>query len=198
MNGTPSVAGWASSSANAWTPMWPSPIFWCRSRNAPRTSIESLAWTSRSRPGRRSPPPGRGWRPRRRARRAVRRRRTRGRCPGRSRPWGGSPAPRGRARGRPRPRTATGPDRRSARAAARERRRRPPRPAAAAGLADLPHRGGVLLLAPVGVHERAGVHDDALDPDLGGAAQVVGDDATELPQVVGRRASRGSRGTACG
>ena len=31
--------------------MWPSPSFWCRSLKAPRTSIESLAWTSRSRPG---------------------------------------------------------------------------------------------------------------------------------------------------
>ncbi len=31
--------------------MWPSPIFWWRSLNAPRTSIESFACTSRSRSG---------------------------------------------------------------------------------------------------------------------------------------------------
>ncbi len=50
-NGTPAVAGCASSSRNASTPMCPSPMFWCRSLNAPRTSIESFACTSRSRPG---------------------------------------------------------------------------------------------------------------------------------------------------
>ena len=43
--------GGRSSSANASVPMWPSPMRWCRSLNAPRTSIESLACTSRSRPG---------------------------------------------------------------------------------------------------------------------------------------------------
>ncbi len=77
--------------------MWPSPIFWCRSLNAPRTSIESLACISRSRPARRS-------------RRSGRRCRSGAgssgrppaamvaRCPGRCRPWGGGRARRGTAR----------------------------------------------------------------------------------------------------
>ena len=47
--GTPAVAGWRISSANAGSPMVPLPMFSCRSRVEPHRSFESFACTSRSR-----------------------------------------------------------------------------------------------------------------------------------------------------
>ena len=161
------------------SPMWPSPIRWCRSLKAPRTSIESLACTRRSRPGTADlDDPVHG---RRRAAGLVER------CAGREDVAGveadpglagGGRGRRGRARGPRRRRTASGPARRSARAAATGRRRRPAPPARAAaprGPVASRRRTARRPRGPSRVDERAGVHDDALGADLDRAAQVVGD-----------------------
>ena len=50
MNGTSWTAGCPSSAPKAAAPIWPAPMFSCRSRREPQPSLESLAWISPSRP----------------------------------------------------------------------------------------------------------------------------------------------------
>ena len=44
-NGTPAAAGWRSSAPKGRAPIWPAPMFSCRSRCEPHGSLESLACT---------------------------------------------------------------------------------------------------------------------------------------------------------
>ena len=82
-NGTPATAGWRSSAPKGRAPIWPAPMFSCRSRYEPHGSLESLACTRPSRP---VPPrtPVSSFSAAAAPPRAVRSRpaRTRGRCPG--------------------------------------------------------------------------------------------------------------------
>ena len=90
--------GGRSSSSKAPVPMWPSPIFWCRSLNAPR-DVHRVVGVHQPQPSGSADlhDPVHAWRWCRPARRAARRRRRRGRCPGRCRPWGGGRGRRGSA-----------------------------------------------------------------------------------------------------
>jgi hypothetical protein len=56
MDGAPLVAGWRSRAAKGAVPIWPAPMFSCRSRWDPQPSLESLAWIRRSRPRQRGVP----------------------------------------------------------------------------------------------------------------------------------------------
>ena len=176
MNGTPSVAGCARSSRK--------PRGRCGPRRAlvavriePRGSIESLACTSRSRPG---PPISTI-----RSRVAVVPPGSSSGAPAanawqvsRQMPGLGVVVERGQVglRGRRCRRTASDPGRRSARAAATASRRPRPRPGSGAAPRGPGARGRVVGARPRAVVDvRPGVHDHALGADLDGPPDVVGD-----------------------
>ena len=190
INGTPAVAGWANRSRNASTPMWPSPMVWCRSLNAPR-DVHRVVGVHQPQPAGPAdlddPVEGRG-----RAAGLVERRaggedvtgvqadaglrvavegvevRREVLDAGAQRPA----LPGGRLEQQPR-RGVVG-DR-------VEHRQQ--------SLADLAHRGVVPVRRAARVDVRPGVHDDALGADLGGAAEVVGDRRHRLLVRRGGRAA---------